>query len=129
MFLQTHPNWLWGVAIASGLTFVASLVALPVLIARLPDDYYIRRPVAAPLSGLGWLRKAVLNVVGCLLVLAGLAMLVLPGQGILTIVIGLACMDFPGKRRLERRIVSNPKVLAAANWIRARAQRAPLRVE
>ena len=40
------------------------------------------------------------NVVGAIVVLAGLIMLVTPGQGILTIIAGLAIMDFPGRDRL-----------------------------
>ena len=61
--------------------------------------------------------------------LAGLAMLVLPGQGLLTILIGLMLLDFPGKRRLERRIVARPAILAMLNRMRARRGRDPLRVD
>ena len=40
------------------------------------------------------------NAVGLVLVTAGLAMLVLPGQGIITLLVGIILMDFPGKHRL-----------------------------
>jgi len=53
-------------------------------------------------------------------------MLVLPGQGLLTILFGIALLDFPGKYRLERRIVSYPKVLNSINWIRKKANKKPL---
>jgi hypothetical protein len=68
------------------------------------------------------------NVLGLVFVLAGVAMLVLPGQGILTILIGLSLMNFPGKRTLERRFVQQPMVLQAINWMRRKAGQPPLTV-
>ena len=47
-----------------------------------------------------WTVFIVRNVVGAIVVLAGLIMLITPGQGILTIIAGLAIMDFPGRKRL-----------------------------
>jgi hypothetical protein len=61
-----------------------------------------------------------------LIVFVGVAMLLLPGQGILTILIGLMLIDFPGKRRLERRLVQQPSVWRAINWMRAKAHQPPL---
>ena len=68
------------------------------------------------------------NLAGAVLVLAGLAMLVLPGQGLLTIVVGLLFLDFPGKRSLELRLVRHPPVLRTINWLRATAHRPPLQM-
>jgi len=68
------------------------------------------------------------NAAGVVFVLAGLAMLVLPGQGILTILIGLTLVNFPGKRSLEKRIVRQEKVCFAINWMRSRAGRPPLKI-
>jgi hypothetical protein len=74
-----------------------------------------------------WLLGVLLkNLLGVALVLAGVAMLVLPGQGVLTILLGLMFMNFPGKRRLEQRIVQQPTVFQAMNWMRARAHQPPL---
>jgi hypothetical protein len=69
------------------------------------------------------------NAVGILLVLIGIPLVPLPGQGLLTILAGLALVDFPGKRRLELRVVRQPGVLRAVNWLRSRAHRPPLVVE
>ena len=55
---------------------------------------------------------------GFALILAGVAMLVLPGQGILTILMGVALANFPGKFTLERRLVRQPAVGRALNRIR-----------
>jgi hypothetical protein len=62
------------------------------------------------------------------LILAGVAMLVLPGQGILMILIGLMLMDIPGKRALERRLVQQPSVWQVMNWIRAKAHQPALQM-
>jgi archaellum biogenesis protein FlaJ (TadC family) len=134
------PDWipisettLWWIGVVSVLTFVGSLAALPIIVARIPADYFMRarqsraashnRHVAWRLIGM-----VVKNIVGFVFVLAGLAMLVLPGQGILTILIGLWLMNFPGKHALERRIVQQPRVLQAINWMRRKAGRPPLKV-
>ncbi|NIV30742.1 MAG: hypothetical protein GWN58_14950, partial [Anaerolineae bacterium] len=60
------------------------------------------------------------NLLGLVLLVAGVAMLVLPGQGLLTIVIALTLLNFPGKYHLERWVVSRPPVYRAINWIRRR---------
>ncbi|MFO8032450.1 MAG: PGPGW domain-containing protein [Desulfohalobiaceae bacterium] len=60
------------------------------------------------------------NLLGIVLVLAGLAMLVLPGQGLLSIILGLALTNFPGKFKLQRRLVGYPSVLNSLNWLRRR---------
>jgi hypothetical protein len=66
------------------------------------------------------------NVAGVAFFLAGISMLILPGQGLLTILIGISLMDFPGKHRLEARIVGNRTVLGAVNSLRAKFGRPPL---
>lgn len=120
--------WLAGI---SALMFVASLVALPVLIARMDADYFVRGPRSRtgframhPIARA--LLVAVKNVLGAILVLAGLAMLVLPGQGLLSIFLGVSLLSFPGKRRLELWLIRRPHVLRVVNWIRRRADTPPL---
>jgi hypothetical protein len=66
------------------------------------------------------------NLLGIVFIVAGLIMLLLPGQGVLTILIGLTLMNFPGKHALERWIVRQPAVLRAINWIRAKAHQPAL---
>ena len=102
---------------------LASVVIFPLVVAHLPRDYFVRdrraparrtrrRPVL-------WVFLTVLkNITGFVLILAGLAMLVLPGQGILTILMGLALTNFPGKYRLERWLVQRPAVGRGLNRIR-----------
>ena len=57
--------------------------------------------------------------------LAGMAMLVLPGQGILTMVIGVSLLDFPGKRKLEHKLLTQAMVFQAINSIRAKCSKPP----
>ena len=65
------------------------------------------------------------NILGVLFILAGIAMLVLPGQGVLTILIGISFIDFPGKRKLEIEIIQKEPVQKAVNWIREKAGKEP----
>ncbi len=66
------------------------------------------------------------NLVGVVFLLAGFAMLFLPGQGILTMLIGLSLLDFPGKRRLEGKLIGQPSVLRAINSMREKFGKPPL---
>ncbi|MCB1837239.1 MAG: hypothetical protein KDH99_06415 [Alcanivoracaceae bacterium] len=132
-FLQTAydaiaPALPWLTA-AGALMAILSMVAIPWLVVRIPDDYFSTpgRPEVqrGPLAWTIWLLR---NTLATVLVIAGVIMLVLPGQGILTILVGIACSTFPGKYRLERRLVRRPKVLAALNWIRRHYDKPPLDV-
>lgn len=133
-WLEANEILLWWLGAGSLLTFVGSLIAIPWAITRIPADYFVRpdhRPMLPyfgqhPIArGLGLILK---NLFGLLFVLAGIAMLVLPGQGILTLLIGLSLMNFPGKRALELTLIRQPTVARGINWIRERAGRAPLQV-
>jgi hypothetical protein len=66
------------------------------------------------------------NLCGVVLILAGIVMLVLPGQGILTILVGLICVDFPGKFAFERWAIRRRGVIHSINWLRKKAGREPL---
>ena len=68
------------------------------------------------------------NVVGFVFLLAGIAMLVLPGQGLLTMLVGITLMDFPKKRLLEARIIGQPLIFSNINKLRARFGKPPLTV-
>ena len=120
------------VAVTAGVAVsVASIVLVPVLVARLPEDYFVE--VAAPPPpwmdrhpALRLSLRIARSAVGALLVVAGLAMLVLPGQGLLTLFAGLILLEFPGKRRAERALVRRERVRRGLDWVRARAGRGPL---
>jgi len=125
-WLREHLWWTFSLSLV---ILVGTVVLAPLVVARMPSDYFARpepgrwsrrHPL---LRGALWAGR---NLLGAILVVAGVAMLVLPGQGILTILIGLVVLEFPGKRDLELRLVRRPRVRRALDWIRARAKRPPL---
>jgi hypothetical protein len=129
--LQIGENTIWWIAGASFITFLALLTLVPLLVVRIPSDYFARGKFHRKL----WadqhlvLRMVLLtgkNLLGCVFIVTGIVMLVLPGQGILTILAGIMLLDFPGKYRLLRWIVARHQVLRTLNWLRRRAGRPPL---
>lgn len=125
-----YEREVWILGMASAVMLVLSAMLIPVLIARLPADFYVennhRRRVFQDRPLIRILFLTIKNALGSVLLIAGIAMLVLPGQGILTILAALALLDFPGKRALELRILRTPSVLKSINWLRLRAGRNPL---
>ena len=128
---ETALLWL---AAFSAISFVATLVIVPVLIVRIPGDYFAdtRRhgwdPWAHHHPVIRWGLLIGKNLLGWVVILLGIAMLVLPGQGVLTILIGLILINFPGKYRLERWIITRGPVFKVINVIRKRYGHAPLEI-
>jgi archaellum biogenesis protein FlaJ (TadC family) len=122
-WVREHQLFFQVLGLTSLALLLASVVIFPLVVAYLPRDYFVRdrrdptrRIRRRPLL---WVVLTVLkNLTGLVLILAGLAMLVLPGQGILTILMGLALTNFPGKYRLERWLVRRPAVGRGLNRIR-----------
>lgn len=122
---------LWGFLIFI-VTFSLSLVITAFVVVKLPATYFQaahdrqfwveRHPI---LRWAGLLSK---NLLGACLVLLGVLMSLpgVPGQGVLTILLGVMLLDFPGKRALELKLVSRPKVFSALNRLRAKFDRPPL---
>jgi hypothetical protein len=125
------PDVLVWLGVGSLVCFVATLIIVPIVLVRLPEDYFHDS------GGRAWLHDwpkaarvsayALKNLLGAVFLLGGLAMLVLPGQGLLTMLIGVSLLDVPGKRRLERKILGRPAVLRAINVIRRKFDKPPLR--
>jgi len=119
-----------GLTVASAIGFVVSLIAIPMILVRLPADYFDTRIPRHWMKdhhpALRLLGLVVKNVVGVVFLLAGFAMLFLPGQGVLTMLIGISLMDFPQKRALEARMVGQPTVLGVINSMRHKFGKPPL---
>ncbi len=133
-WIRAHQAALWWLAAASALMFTASLLLVPVVVARIPADYFAhqRRPPASWASQHLAIRAIVIiakNTLGVLLIVVGIAMLVLPGQGVVSIVVGITLLDFPGKFRLERWLVSRRPVFRTINWLRQQVNQEPLVVD
>jgi hypothetical protein len=127
-WIRNNETTLIILGITSIFTFIGTLILVPVLVVRLPADYFAfpghrRRPWLTVHPVLRLLLLVGKNLLGVIFVGAGILMLVLPGQGILTILIGLTLIDFPGKFTFERWLVTRPAVLKSINWLRSKAHR------
>ena len=132
-WIRGHELALLWMGTLSLVAFFLTLILVPVLVVHIPPDYFLRKKrKLAKLQGrypvIRLTGIVVKNIFGMVFVLAGLAMLILPGQGIITILIGVMMLDFPGKLALEKRIVRQPNVLRAINWMRAKASKPALQI-
>ena len=133
--LATVQQWipvevLLGLAVAGVICFIGSLIAIPLILVRLPADYFDTRTPRHWMKNhhpvLRLLGLVIKNVVGVVFVLAGFAMLFLPGQGLLTMLIGVSLVDFPKKRVLEAKMVGQPTLLGVINAMRKKFGKPPL---
>lgn len=130
-WIHSHEQFVWWLAIASLATFVLTLILVPLILIRLPSDYfsYSRRRdarVRLETPALRLIFVIVKNIVGAAFVALGAVLIMLPGQGLLTMLVGIMMLDFPGKYRFERWLVQSTAVRRAINWIRRRAGKVPL---
>lgn len=113
-------------------SFSLSIAMISFVLVKLPQNYFRashsrdfwadRHPL------IRWAGVIAKNLLGVLLVALGVLMSIpgVPGQGVLTILLGIMLLDFPGKRELEFKIVSRPKVLEKINRLRHRFSKPPL---
>ena len=129
-FLNENAVWL---VTASVVSLVVGVLLLPYFITRIPVDYfshphrqYMSASSRHPLIRL--IIMGIKNLLGIVFIVAGLLMLLLPGQGLLMLLVGLVIMNYPGKFALERWIIQRPYVLPAVNWLRMKYDHPPLLV-
>jgi hypothetical protein len=129
----SNPTFLWISFLTSISFIVLSAIIFPVVILLLPRDYFLYEGQAHP-----WLKKRspgartiiifLKNILGALLLIAGIAMLFLPGQGLLTCLVALSLLDYPGKFQLIRSIIRRKSVFRAMNGLRLYFKKDPLKV-
>lgn len=127
-FAAEHAAWL---VTGSLLSLVISAILGPALILQLPPGYFTYRHRYAVSKqrnhpALHLVLTTTKNLIGAVFVIAGIALLVLPGQGIITLLAGAVIMNYPGKFEFERWLVRRPRVLPALNWLRTKYGREPL---
>jgi len=115
-------------------SLVASLIAVPWVIVRLPADYFRRsKPQRPPFADRSPPVRMVLivgkNLLGLALVGIGIVFLLMPGQGVIVILIGVMLLDFPRKKQLEHWLISRGPILKLANWLRRKWNEEPLQVD
>ncbi|HWL84275.1 MAG TPA: PGPGW domain-containing protein [Polyangiaceae bacterium] len=109
------------IGFASLAMIVLSMWGAKRFIVRAPADYFVRPP---PPRSVG--ARVMRTIFGSVIVLAGVAMLVLPGQGVLTIVVGLLILDLPIQHKVAKWLVARPAIgRTIASW-RTRAGQPPL---
>ena len=91
------------VASISAFAFLLSLLLVPFLVRKIPEDYFLEEdPKADAIRESHPVLRVVFlilkNLLGWIVLLSGILMLLTPGQGILTILIGIMMINFPGKR-------------------------------
>jgi Putative transmembrane protein (PGPGW) len=130
-WLQSNSTLLGWLMVLGVVSLVLTVLLLPLVVVRLPADYFVvRGPERRARRGFGgWAWLVFKNLLGAVFVLAGLAMLVLPGQGLLTILIGLMLLNFPGKQALERRIVLRPAIRGFLDRMRHKRGAPPLQLD
>ncbi len=127
-WLSRNEEWLAILGGISVVAFVASLILVPLVVISLPSDFFTRPGRAMPRTPLRLALHALKNVLGGCFVLAGIVMLVLPGQGILALLLGFSLIDFPAKRRIQLKLISRPHVYRSIAWIRHKANRPDLEI-
>lgn len=110
-------------------TFFLSLLVIPLIIGYLPSDYFLklkqREHSRQNLTINSLLILVLRNILGTILLFAGIAMLFLPGQGLLTILLAILVMTIPGKKHLVLRLVSQPTIQKSLNWVRSKNKKTP----
>lgn len=125
---ETLLAWIGSLSL---LTLVVSAIVAPMIIRRMPHDYFLENgenteAIRKEHPVLRLLFLILKNLVGGILFLGGIIMLLTPGQGVLTLLIGLMMMNFPGKRRFEIWLIRLGPLNRAINWIREKGGKKPL---
>lgn len=109
--------------------FVISLLLLPLVVARLSRECFLKlQDPSTQKRGMSPGRIILLalrNVLGMLLLVAGIIMLFLPGQGLLTMLLGILLLSFPGKAKLVLRLTASPTSRRGLDWLRRKSGKPP----
>lgn len=128
----TWGRIIWGLTFTV-ITIIASYALIVLGMIKIPADYFsssYRKKVNLNAHfSIKWGALIIKNLVGFLLIIAGIIMIFTPGPGVPTILLGLIMMDIPGKRPLEAKLIQRPMVLSAVNDLRARYNKPPLIID
>lgn len=110
------------IAYGSASLVILTLILLPWYINRLPEDFFSNERYHTAKS---LFHHPIINLFGSIMIIAGMLMLILPGQGLMAIAAGIMIMRFPGKLAMIRKVIHYPHVLDSLNWIRKRGEQKP----
>lgn len=125
---QSCLRWL---SLGSLVALLVTPLLIVMIVISLPADYFAnpqrrQAKVISRYPAASFLFLFLKNLVGFLLLLTGFILLFMPGQGFLTILVGLMLINFPGKYRVQRLVLSKPKVRTSLNKLRRRFNQPPL---
>lgn len=120
MLRVSHPIEIAAAVVSLGM-FLGSIVAVPLFLVKIPDDYFTRPRTPSPFP-----LRILRITIGVGLIIVGIIMLLLPGQGVLTILVGLGILEAPLKDRIIARILRNPTVYGAVDKLRSKAGKGSL---
>jgi hypothetical protein len=124
--LKPLMTWLAGISLV---TFLTSLLLIPIIIGRLSADIFSRleagRINSPGLSPVRILFLILRNLVAVFLLLSGFIMLFIPGQGLLTMLIGFLLLSFPGKQKIVLQLVRRPGIRKSLDWVRKKQKVPP----
>jgi len=125
----TWSRILWGLLFTL-ITIIISYGLIVYGMVKIPADYfsstYVKNIDQDKHFSVRWAAFLLKNLVGFIIVVAGIVMIFTPGPGVPAILLGLIMMDIPGKRPLEAKLIQRPAVLSAINSLRARYKKPPL---
>ena len=98
-FMETHDELIIWISTISFITFVGTLISLPLIIVRMPSYYFITDK----------------NFI--------------PGQGVITMLIGYSMLDFVNMRGPAYKIVRRPAVYNFINKVRERANKESIQLK
>jgi len=132
-WIKDFQDLWWWLGALSVVTFVLTLVITPILVALIPADFFVRREAhralwAEKFPVLYYSFRVLKNLIGSVLIPAGLVMMILPGPGLIAIIIGLMLVDFPGKITFVRWLVRKETIHQPINTLRVSLNRPPLMI-
>lgn len=125
-WLSGHTLLLSVLVSVSAILLVATVVAAPRVISRLPSNYLLQRLERSSTQGIWFSLTSVSRaLLGFLVILLGLIMLITPGPGVIMLLLGISIAEFPGRNRLLVYLATRPNVLSSLNWMRKRHGKPP----
>jgi hypothetical protein len=129
-WIEGHKTLSLGITVGSIVVCLVGLAAIPFVLVRLPQDHFVKPDppfLPPPGSGIGaWIWMVVRNLLGVAMLIAGLAMMFLPGPGIVGLILGLSLIQCPYKKKIESYFVRRPFVHETINNLRKKHNVPPL---
>ena len=132
------PELTWGNvglgALIVVVTFVVATGVVSFVVVKLPATYFHpdhdREILKDKTPAIRWAGIIGKNLAGVVLIVLGVVMSLpgVPGPGLVTILFGVMLVDFPGRRWLEHKLVSQPRIQKGINDLRKRFGKKPIKL-